>query len=93
MRGFLFAPIIPPPVSEKPDPLAGGPAPARADQGALPAEPFERQSVAGQGVEAVVAGRDGIAAVAGPDIVRDVPEKFAGLRHGSRLSASGEEWP
>ena len=57
------------------------PAPAGADQRALPAVLLHRQGLAGQCLQAVVVPGRGVATGAGRDVGRNVPEEFGLVRH------------
>ncbi len=71
-----------------------GTAPAGADQRAFPAMLLQRGCVARQGVQAVVIIDCGVAAVARPDLIGDVPKKLwitAGAMSGQlRLLENGK---
>ncbi|MNS44454.1 hypothetical protein D3C72_768960 [compost metagenome] len=60
--------------------------PAGADQRAFPAMGFKRPGMARQCIETVVVFADGVAPVAGFDVIGDVPEKFARAAHIIRLN-------
>ena len=62
-----------------------GPAPAGADQRALPAVLLQRLRVAGQRLQAVVVFDSGIAAVAGFHVVGDIPKKLGCAAHAMGL--------
>ncbi len=65
------------------------PSPAGADERALPAMIFQRLRVACQRLQAVVGRGGGIAAVAGFDLVGNVPKEFGIAAHAMGLQFEG----